>query len=146
MARFGTGFEIELSYRFARDGARPHALSHPLVALLRAVRDGGSIKAAAQRLGVSCRHAWARCAQPRPSSAAACCGVQGEGSVLTPRARIAAATAPHQRHAACPRCSDPRLGHRWEHRDARRFTTPGATACATGPARCSRDVPLHARS
>lgn len=86
MARFGNGFEIELSYRFARDSGPRRALSHPLVALLRAVRDGGSIKAAAQLQGVSYRHAWGSL---RAAEAELGCGllrwVQGEGSVLTPR-------------------------------------------------------------
>lgn len=78
--------DIELSYRFAAAGRRPRALSHPLVTLLRAVRDGGSIKAAARSLGVSYRHAWGAL---RAGEAEFGCDllrwVQGEGSVLTPR-------------------------------------------------------------
>jgi putative molybdopterin biosynthesis protein len=78
--------DIELTYRFAAAGRRPRALSHPLVTLLRAVRDGGSIKAAAQALGVSYRHAWGAL---RAGETEFGCNllrwVQGEGSVLTPR-------------------------------------------------------------
>lgn len=79
-------FEIELSYRLARDGRPRSALSHPLVAMLRAVRDGGSIKAAASALGVSYRHAWGSLkAAETEFGGALLTWVQGEGSTLTDR-------------------------------------------------------------
>jgi len=50
---------IHLEYRFAADAAqRGAALSNPLVDLLRALRDSGSISAAARVLGSSYRHTW----------------------------------------------------------------------------------------
>jgi len=50
---------IHLEYRFASDAAqRGAALANPLVDLLRALRDSGSISAAARALGGSYRHTW----------------------------------------------------------------------------------------
>lgn len=54
--------KIHLSYQWSPDGA-DHAtptspLHHPLMALLQAVRDSGSISMAAKTLGLSYRHVW----------------------------------------------------------------------------------------
>jgi putative molybdopterin biosynthesis protein len=50
---------IHLDYRFATDPTqRGAALANPLIDLLRALRDTGSISAAARRLGGSYRHTW----------------------------------------------------------------------------------------
>ena len=54
--------KIHLSYQWSPDGA-DHAppaspLHHPLMALLQAVRDSGSISMAAKALGLSYRHVW----------------------------------------------------------------------------------------
>jgi len=50
--------QIELSYAITeRNGAAP-TLRNPLMALLQAVREGGSISAAARTLGLSYRHVW----------------------------------------------------------------------------------------
>lgn len=82
----GYGASIDLSYRFGDGGALPKPLTHPLIAMLRAVREGGSIKAAAKTLDVSYRHIWGAL---RAAEAELGFGllrwVQGEGSVLTPR-------------------------------------------------------------
>ncbi len=48
---------IELSYALGRQRAAG-AIHHPLIDLLQAVRDEGSISGAARRLGQSYRHAW----------------------------------------------------------------------------------------
>jgi len=54
--------KIQLSYQWSPDGADPSRptspLHHPLMALLQAVRDSGSISMAAKSLGVSYRHVW----------------------------------------------------------------------------------------
>ena len=52
------GFSIDLQYRFSRQAGGGRPLSHPLIAMLRAVRDGGSIQAASRSQSVSYRHAW----------------------------------------------------------------------------------------
>lgn len=127
-AAFGLGFVPLAQERYAFVCHKP-ALEHPAVRALRALLAGP---------------AWATQLAAMPGYAA-----DQPGRVL----RLTEALpwwdeivgAP-QRHAARPRCSDPRLGHRWEHREARRFMTLGATACAAGPARCSRAVTLHACS
>ncbi|MBE7940842.1 MULTISPECIES: substrate-binding domain-containing protein [Ramlibacter] len=49
---------VEFAYRLNEGPAGPPGLGHPLVDLLQAVQEGGSIVAAAGRLGVSYRHAW----------------------------------------------------------------------------------------
>lgn len=49
---------IRLSYDFGPPGQRGADLDQPLFAVLAAVRDGGSIKQAADRLGRSYRHVW----------------------------------------------------------------------------------------
>ena len=50
---------LHLEYRFAPDAAqRGAALANPLIDLLRALHDGGSISAAARTLGGSYRHTW----------------------------------------------------------------------------------------
>ena len=49
---------VRLSYTFDRSGQRGAELDQPLFATLAAVRDGGSIGAAARRLGHSYRHVW----------------------------------------------------------------------------------------
>ncbi len=49
--------QIELSYALGRPRANG-AIHHPLIDLLQAVRDEGSISGAARRLGQSYRHAW----------------------------------------------------------------------------------------
>ncbi len=54
--------KIQLSYLWSPDGRDPPAptspLHHPLMALLQAVRDSGSISMAAKALGLSYRHVW----------------------------------------------------------------------------------------
>lgn len=54
--------KIQLSYQWSPDGADPSRptspLHHPLMALLQAVRDSGSISMAAKSLGLSYRHVW----------------------------------------------------------------------------------------
>lgn len=50
--------KVELSYTFAEGEARGPAIHNALVALLDAVRERGSISAAAQALGLSYRHVW----------------------------------------------------------------------------------------
>ena len=47
-----------LSYSLSEDEALPAGLSHPLIALLAAVDDTGSISGAARVLGLSYRHVW----------------------------------------------------------------------------------------
>ncbi len=88
MTRPSQGFEIDLQYRFGRGTAPPRPLSHPLIAMLRAVRDGGSIQAAARRLSVSYRHAWGmlRTAE-QELGCALVTWVRGEASVLTAQAQ-----------------------------------------------------------
>ena len=49
--------KVELSYSFG-DGGRGRAIRNPLVELLAAVREQGSIKSAAKALGFSYRHVW----------------------------------------------------------------------------------------
>jgi putative molybdopterin biosynthesis protein len=49
---------VRLSFEFVDDGQRGAALANPLIDLLTAVRDTGSIGGAAARLGCSYRHAW----------------------------------------------------------------------------------------
>ena len=49
--------QIELSYALSRQSTGG-AIHHPLLDLLQAVRDEGSISGAARRLGQSYRHAW----------------------------------------------------------------------------------------
>lgn len=49
--------QIELSYAFGRRDAAG-AISHPLLDLLQALKDEGSISGAARRLGQSYRHTW----------------------------------------------------------------------------------------
>lgn len=81
-----SGFQISLQYRFSRDAGPQHPLSHPLIGLLRAVRDGGSIQAAARIMAVSYRHAWGAL---RAAESELDCRllnwVQGQGSQLTDR-------------------------------------------------------------
>ncbi|MFM7025543.1 MAG: substrate-binding domain-containing protein [Limnohabitans sp.] len=54
--------KIHLSYQWSPDGGSPTVptspLHHPLMALLQAVRDSGSISMAAKTLGLSYRHVW----------------------------------------------------------------------------------------
>ena len=50
--------KVQLSYRLAPSPADRRALHHPLMAMLEAVHDTGSISAAARRLGQSYRHVW----------------------------------------------------------------------------------------
>ncbi len=54
--------KIHLSYQWSPDGGDPATptspLHHPLMALLQAVRDSGSISMAAKTLGLSYRHVW----------------------------------------------------------------------------------------
>lgn len=50
--------QVELSYRWTRDAAPSPLLHHPLMAMLAAVQDSGSISAAARTLGLSYRHVW----------------------------------------------------------------------------------------
>jgi molybdate transport repressor ModE-like protein len=86
MSRPGPGFRIDLQYRLSREADPSPPLSHPLVSLLRAVRDGGSIQGASRILGVSYRYAWG--ALRRAEKELDCellRWVQGEGSVLTAR-------------------------------------------------------------
>jgi putative molybdopterin biosynthesis protein len=49
--------KVELSYAFGREGA-PAGIRNPLMDLLHAVQQGGSISAAARTLGQSYRHVW----------------------------------------------------------------------------------------
>jgi len=49
---------IELTYTLAGSGAPRHDLHHPLLAMLAAVHDTGSIGGAARTLGLSYRHVW----------------------------------------------------------------------------------------
>ena len=67
------GFRIDLQYRFARETGAQRPFSHPLIGLLRAVRDGGSIQAAAKALDCSYRHAWGSLRAAEKSSTAPCC-------------------------------------------------------------------------
>lgn len=87
MTQPGDGFSIDLQYRFSRTPGPRKPLSHPLIAMLRAVRDGGSIQAASRSLAVSYRHAWGML---RAAEQELGCGlvtwVRGESSVLTERA------------------------------------------------------------
>lgn len=86
MSFYGPGFSIQLQYQFARDAAPQRPLTHPLVAVLRAVRDGGSIQSAARSLKLSYRHVWGML---RAAESELGCGlvtwVRGEGSTLTPQ-------------------------------------------------------------
>lgn len=54
--------KIHLSYQWLPDGGTPATptspLHHPLMAMLQAVRDSGSISMAARTLGLSYRHVW----------------------------------------------------------------------------------------
>ena len=50
--------KVQLSYRLALSPADRRPLHHPLMAMLEAVHDSGSISAAARRLGQSYRHVW----------------------------------------------------------------------------------------
>ncbi|HSI53547.1 MAG TPA: LysR family transcriptional regulator, partial [Ramlibacter sp.] len=50
--------KVELSYSLARERSAGTSLQNPLVSLLQAVRDHGSISAAAKGLGLSYRHVW----------------------------------------------------------------------------------------
>jgi putative molybdopterin biosynthesis protein len=50
--------KVQLSYSFADAGARPAAIHNALIELLGAVREHGSISAAAKGLGFSYRHVW----------------------------------------------------------------------------------------
>lgn len=54
--------KIHLSYQWLHDGATPQAttspMHHPLMALLQAVRERGSIAQAAKTCGLSYRHVW----------------------------------------------------------------------------------------
>jgi molybdate transport system regulatory protein len=65
------------------------ALGPGKVALLEAIRDHGSLTAAAQALGISYRRAWTMLDETQralqyPAVASAAGGAQGGGSVLTP--------------------------------------------------------------
>lgn len=86
MTHPGIRFPIDLQYRFSHESGARKPLTHPLIAMLRAVRDGGSIQGAARQLGVSYRHAWGLL---RTSEQELGCKlvtwVRGEASVLTER-------------------------------------------------------------
>lgn len=58
MTAASTRTTIRLSYDFGLPGQRGAEMSHPLFDALVALRDGGSIKQAAERLGRSYRHVW----------------------------------------------------------------------------------------
>lgn len=80
------GFRIDLQYRFGRDAGTERPISHPLIGLLRAVRDGGSIQAAARALDCSYRHAWGSLrAAEKELGCALLHWVQGHGCELTER-------------------------------------------------------------
>jgi len=80
------GFSIDLQYRFSRQSGGGRPLSHPLIAMLRAVRDGGSIQAASRAQSVSYRHAWGLLrAAEKELGCQLVTWVRGESSVLTER-------------------------------------------------------------
>ena len=80
------GFSIDLQYRFSRQPGDGRPLSHPLIAMLRAVRDGGSIQAASRSQSVSYRHAWGLLrAAEKELGCQLVTWVRGECSVLTER-------------------------------------------------------------
>jgi len=80
------GFSIDLQYRFSRQAGGGRPLSHPLIAMLRAVRDGGSIQAASRSQSVSYRHAWGLLrAAEKELGCPLVTWVRGESSVLTER-------------------------------------------------------------
>lgn len=76
--------QIELQYRWTRGDTPQRPLSHPVVNMLRAVRDGGSVQAAPVALAVSYRHAWGLL---RKAEQEVGCGllrwVRGQSCVLT---------------------------------------------------------------
>ncbi|HEU4457721.1 MAG TPA: LysR family transcriptional regulator [Methylibium sp.] len=86
MAPRRTGFSIDLHYRFERPGEPRRTLTHPRIAVLRAVHRGGSIQAAAKSLRQSYRHVRGLL---RDAEEQLGCGlftwVRGEGSTLTDR-------------------------------------------------------------
>lgn len=87
MTQANEGFGIDLQYRFSREPRPCKPLSHPLIAMLRAVRDGGSIQAASRSLAVSYRHAWGLLrAAEQELGCRLVTWVRGESSVLTERA------------------------------------------------------------
>jgi putative molybdopterin biosynthesis protein len=50
--------KVDLTYTLAGERKRPEGLHHPLIAMLAAVNESGSITAAARQLGLSYRHVW----------------------------------------------------------------------------------------
>ncbi|MDM0113576.1 substrate-binding domain-containing protein [Variovorax sp. J22R133] len=50
--------QIELSYAITSGGASTRRIRNPLMELLQAIRDGGSLSAAARKLDLSYRHVW----------------------------------------------------------------------------------------